>query len=284
MAAASITEKGPPARDGYPSLATWIAHDPDSESYVFRKFDRLSARNLLNLQSQLIDLERRIDRWDDEARRSQDFDLRLSMRRWETFEELAQDPQRPEHQRAKLDTALKEKLREYHEALLLQSQICNLERPSRRVLSTFRSFLSTPAPLVSGKARHMLEDPKDLVALRPPADTDPLSRFLRDHWPFGATDYPDPRDATQHFLETHVSRAVLLISTIIAAVLLIGAIVGLYFVNRPASKLRMIAVFTSLFAASVGGLTSAKRQEVFAASAAYAAVLVVFVSGDFDKN
>jgi hypothetical protein len=130
----------------------------------------------------------------------------------------------------------------------------------------------------------MLEDSKDLAALRPPADTDPLSRFLRDHWPFRGTTYPDPRDATQHFLETHVRRAVLLISTVVAAILLIGAIIGLYFVNRPSSKLGMIAAFTTLFAASVGSLTSAKRQEVFAASAAYAAVLVVFVSGDFDRH
>lgn len=69
-----------------------------------------------------------------------------------------------------------------------------------------------------------------------------------------------------------------------AAILLIGAIVSLYYVSRPKSKLAMIAIFTILFAASVGTLTSAKRQEVFAASAAYAAVLVVFVSGDFDKK
>ena len=43
----------------------------------------------------------------------------------------------------------------------------------------------------------------------------------------------------------------------------------------------MIAGFTVLFAASVGLLTNAKRAEMFASTAAYAAVLVVFVSGDF---
>ncbi|KAF2676472.1 hypothetical protein K458DRAFT_241900, partial [Lentithecium fluviatile CBS 122367] len=126
--------------------------------------------------------------------------------------------------------------------------------------------------------KYVLDDPKDLAALRPPADSDALSTFLRDHWPFKGTNYPDPRDATQHFLATHVRRTVLLISTFIAAALLIGVIVSLYFV-RPASKLGMIAAFTTLFAASIGSFTSAKRQEVFAASAAYAAVLVVLVSG-----
>jgi uncharacterized membrane protein len=130
----------------------------------------------------------------------------------------------------------------------------------------------------------MLDDKEDLVALRPPPDTDPLSRFLRDHWAFQNSNCPDARDTTEHFLESHIRRTVLLMSILIAAVLLIGAIVGLYFVKKPAAKLGMIGGFTTLFAASVGILTSAKRQDVFAASAAYAAVLVVFVSGDFDKS
>jgi hypothetical protein len=30
----------------------------------------------------------------------------------------------------------------------------------------------------------MLDDPHDLVALRTPADKDPLSLFLQNHWPF----------------------------------------------------------------------------------------------------
>jgi hypothetical protein len=72
------------------------------------------------------------------------------------------------------------------------------------------------------------------------------------------------------------------INTLFAAVLLVGAITSLYFVKKPGAKLGIIAGFTTLFAATVGGMTSAERQEVFAASAAYAAVLVVFVSGDFD--
>ena len=42
----------------------------------------------------------------------------------------------------------------------------------------------------------------------------------------------------------------------------------------------LIGNFTVIFAGSVGLLTSASRAEVFAATAAYAAVLVVFVSGN----
>jgi hypothetical protein len=130
----------------------------------------------------------------------------------------------------------------------------------------------------------MLDDKADLSALHSPPDTDPLSCFIRDHWPLRGKAYPDPRDTTQHFLESHVKWVVIIITTFFAAILLIGAITSLYFVKSPGAKLGMVAGFTSLFATSIGGLTSAKRQEVFASSAAYAAVLVVFVSGDFDKN
>jgi hypothetical protein len=43
--------------DGYPSLAEFIASDPDHTSLVFRRFDKLAARNLLYLQSELAELE-----------------------------------------------------------------------------------------------------------------------------------------------------------------------------------------------------------------------------------
>ncbi|KAF5232585.1 hypothetical protein FAUST_8617 [Fusarium austroamericanum] len=77
-----------------------------------------------------------------------------------------------------------------------------------------------------------------------------------------------------------ISTFISYISTVLAAVLLIGAIVILYNIDSDNLKLGLIALFTVLFSASVGLLTNAKRAEVFGAAAAYAAVLVVFVSGD----
>lgn len=70
------------------------------------------------------------------------------------------------------------------------------------------------------------------------------------------------------------------LSIFLAAVLLIGAIVALYIVRSPKRKLGIVAGFTVGFAGSVGLLTNARRAEVFGATAAYAAVLVVFVSGN----
>lgn len=44
-------------------------------------------------------------------------------------------------------------------------------------------------------------------------------------------------------------------------------------------RLGMVALFTAIFAGVVGLLTNAHRAEIFASSAAYVAVLVVYVSG-----
>jgi len=51
-----------------------------------------------------------------------------------------------------------------------------------------------------------------------------------------------------------------------------------------ASQLGFLTMYTMLFALSVAFCTNARRVEVFAATAAYTAVLVVFVSGDLGGN
>lgn len=71
-----------------------------------------------------------------------------------------------------------------------------------------------------------------------------------------------------YFKETVISRIVGVIAVIVAAGFLIGAIVSLYFVGRMGPRLGIVAAFTVGFAAVVGLLTSAKRVEIFAATAA----------------
>lgn len=76
--------------DGYPALADFVSKDPDSESFVFRKFDTLSARKVLYLQSELIALERQQVELDREAFSSADPELLSAMRKWEDFSAKAQ--------------------------------------------------------------------------------------------------------------------------------------------------------------------------------------------------
>jgi hypothetical protein len=60
--------------------------------------------------------------------------------------------------------------------------------------------------------------------------------------------------------------------------------------NPTIDAVGLLVVFTLLFSAAMSVLTKAKRHEIFAASAAYCAVLVVFISNfnnesaQFDGN
>ena len=66
-----------------------------------------------------------------------------------------------------------------------------------------------------------------------------------------------------------------------ATFFLITAVVALYSIANESARLGALCAFCILFAATFAGFTNATRQEVFVATAAYAAVLVVFVSGNF---
>ncbi|KAF2820692.1 hypothetical protein CC86DRAFT_304555 [Ophiobolus disseminans] len=276
-------------RDGYPALAGWIARDPDNETYVFRKFGRLAARNILHLQARLVAIEHDIDKLDESARKSADMEERQSSRRWETLMKHARDAKRPEQKRVEKLDELKMLLREYYETLLLQSQIAEMRTPESRPLAAFRDYLKGEArtkkhvdamPLICGRADAFLDERGDLLTLARPSEEDYLSRLLQNHWWFRSRKSKDPLDRTTIHKNSHVIRTVAALDLALTAVLLIGAIVNLYLVSNPKAVLGLVAMYTMLFAASVALCTNARRAEVFAATAAYAAVLVVFVSGE----
>ena len=85
-----------------------------------------------------------------------------------------------------------------------------------------------------------------------------------------------------YYSEHMVQRIITAVSVIGATLLLEVAIVALYFVTDNHVRFGLIALFTGLFAAALGLLSNARRAEMFGATAAYAAVLVVFISGNLN--
>jgi len=55
-------------------------------------------------------------------------------------------------------------------------------------------------------------------------------------------------------------------------------------VSSDKTKLGLIAFYTVAFAVCVGLVTNARRPEIFGACATYAAVLVVFISGNIGNS
>ncbi|KAI0192966.1 hypothetical protein EV127DRAFT_362016 [Xylaria flabelliformis] len=249
--------------EGYAAVAGWIALDPDNETFVFRKFDKLAARNLLCMQSELLSIEKELTVFDSQDAQEAQDDLRAkdTARTWETMINRSRTGHDGSRRRLELLDRLRSKIREYHEALLLQSQVAQLHRPNRRVLDTLRHWFKKPEPMLGGEAKKFLDDENDLTEMT-----------------------RDGRAKIGRFNERAISLATSVITICIAAFLLIGSITGFYFVESDAVKLGLIAAFTSVFAPSLVLITNARRAEIFAATAAYAAVLVVFVSGDISNS
>ena len=158
----------------------------------------------------------------------------------------------------------------YHvdEALLLENEVTKLRRPNNKTVEAYKYWFNNPVPVLGGQAKDFLNHADDLAGLGDPPEPDYLSVILRRHWPVQKELSRDGRLRIGRFSEESISVAVAVINTVIAALLLVGPIIGLYFVKKDSVKLSMLAAFTAAFAVSVGLVTNAKRAEIFGATAA----------------
>ncbi|KAK1984944.1 hypothetical protein LZ30DRAFT_779443 [Colletotrichum cereale] len=228
----------------FAGVSAWLSQDPDSETFIFKKFNDLSARNIIYLRRELLDLEEKLKRIDDKPG---------NLGFWDGDGNHTVD-----------------------EVLVLQTQIAALHRPWDRALEATLYWLDgglaphagkKPKPKLGGKAKDYLDDGYDLVSLKAPVERDHLSEALRTYWPGKHDSASDGRYGIRRHEEQSVTVAAAIISTVLAAMLLIGAIVGFSYVTAWGAKLGMMCAFTTVFALSVGMMTSAKRAEIFAATA-----------------
>ncbi|KAJ2905731.1 hypothetical protein MKZ38_004598 [Zalerion maritima] len=249
----------PPIIDGYADVARWISQYPDNEPFIFRKFDELGAYNLLYIQSEHIEIEARLKSLNNTIHSSSDPDLWSAGREWEaliqqqdtsTQDEYREEVRQMAGEQMNLIKELRAKIKEYHEALLLQSRIANLHRPDSRVLRPCQQYLKTEHP-ISGKAIDFLDNPQHLVALKTAPDQDFLSRFLRRRWgrlPHTPKTPSSPAGpATITILAEHlITNTANVVTILLSAFFLVGSIVGL------------ISLFTVGFAGSVALVTNAR--------------------------
>lgn len=97
--------------NGFPKLADFIARDNDQSSSVYRCYTRLTARNLLYLEAEMFELERKQTELDEEDFKG-DLTAKNYSRNW-TVLSSSDDPRCIE--RRKLLAASKDKIKEYRE-------------------------------------------------------------------------------------------------------------------------------------------------------------------------
>lgn len=206
------------------------------------------------------------------------------------------------------------------EALILEERVAKLGRPHRNTVQALDNWTKRLGPsILTDHGAERLRDQNDLIAPKTPPDHDWLIRFVRRYLRvFFLVRVPSQvpladslkftkilnkfqedgyRGDVAYISEAKITRAVNLFGMFITALLLICAIVNLYLIQNPNTRLGLIGGYTCAFALSLGILTNARRAELYGSTAAlvwwsqtllvvnrhtrrYAAVLVVFVSGD----
>jgi hypothetical protein len=104
---------------GFPSLAAFIASDKGKTTHIYRRFNRLAARNLLHLQSELAELEAKQDALDNDDLRGST-EQKQSVRNFEILRDRASHPENVrEVERLRVIEDIRKKLKEYRKAHLI---------------------------------------------------------------------------------------------------------------------------------------------------------------------
>ncbi|OCK93309.1 uncharacterized protein K441DRAFT_142941 [Cenococcum geophilum 1.58] len=274
---------------GYPKLAAFLSSEHNFSLY--RGFSYLHSRVLLDLQDEISTLEKELDTADifDSANGHEN---RLSSRRRDQVD--AQNTA-AERSRRHILSDVRAKLVDYDEILCKARELAAFQKPSDRDYGSVRTWFYNVAPVVQAEER-WIKRKEDIVTLhhgREWSSFDGLVESLLRKIDCRLIKFifctPELRDKTSdeniHYYSTsRVGKFVGLLITIVIFILLVLPVVAMYRLTsfgRVASTfdaVGVLIVFTLLFSAAMSLLTKARRHELFAASAAYCAVLVVFIS------
>ncbi|ETS84157.1 hypothetical protein PFICI_02182 [Pestalotiopsis fici W106-1] len=218
--------------------------------------------------------------------------------------------------RVRLAMDIRTTLKECREPLIQESTLLNMQQPSQQSMAALSNYFhihitsSTESephrstyPILSGASSYLYPHNMDSSRIRFPdyvsvsrrSESDLLTYFLKTYCSRLFETRPPvalpqevgishlPRHQVVHYSIAMVRFVASFVTTLTATLLLFLPIYTLYNIStsRAALTLGLIAMFTVLFACGIVVLINARRAEVFGACAACAAVLVVFVSGDF---
>jgi amino acid permease len=176
------------------------------------------------------------------------------------------------------------------------------QRPSKRDYQSFRQWFFDNNPLSYEREEEFIKRKEDLISLRHGREWSGFDGFIEScvrkvHCPltqkiFTTKELRDKTndEAIRYYSQSRIEKLVGVIITLIIFVLLVLPVVAMYKLtsigdrNSTFDAVGILVVFTLLFSAAMSLLTKAKRHELFAASAAYCALLVVFISNYSNGN
>ncbi|KAL9111750.1 MAG: hypothetical protein Q9227_003809 [Pyrenula ochraceoflavens] len=307
-----LASSSPVKMQGYSRIAKLMSKN--KELACVRRFASLNMQDLLYYQAELVQLEADYHEL-ALARPSAKNPLgALYDQDWWT---LSQSHMDSEHKQWKLWLQIREKLKEYNKALRTQISLGSVAPPAKYDLEIFRYWLEGPDqgnfPL-RGPDQHSWSSKHsdDLIALNAPSASDALTSLFKTKFlpafhnlalscyntrrkvlrqkPAAPEDEssssPADLDAELGFgpgFASYSDRRIHLffnlLCTLISSLLPISSIIILYSVHSVRARLGIAAAFTASFSLCLAMMTSGRRVEIFAATTAFAAVQVVFISG-----
>ncbi|KAL9080511.1 MAG: hypothetical protein Q9157_000745 [Trypethelium eluteriae] len=272
---------------GYPKLGRLMSLIP--ETAIFRRFGFLNKLDLLYMQAELKDLEEKLIKVQRRDGQSHG-DERLYAKDFFFLSDTGEG----DNEQLDLMMDIRKKLEKYNTALIQQTQILRMSSPGSYDLDYIQKYIASPemGPFalagIDSEIWGSVHSPKgheaDIVTLLPRKKADMFTKILMEEGTqrffdcgLGRFLKPSPVHGLAGYEESTLFRLTYLMTTALASLLPIASIVVLHFVSSMKMRLAIIAIFTVILSFSLAFFTSAKRTEIFALTAAFSAVQVVFV-------
>ncbi|KXH48272.1 hypothetical protein CNYM01_11880 [Colletotrichum nymphaeae SA-01] len=257
---------------GYKGYSRLVASEDDF--FLLRKFGVLNARVALVLQDEIVCLEESLDKLDNEYSKKTAAKFNNSTIR------------RDVPDRSEILKAICDKLPKYNEFLIQQTALRGYPQALRHNVENLKTWHKNKSGFAIAEAeRKYLEHESDLVAVHQRERT-PLRQVIDSSlqmrtlscWKIENPDVPlYDEGQVSYYSDKRIDRFASAIIIAIGVLMLITPIWILQAVNHSTSKLAVITVFIFVFLLILSLAMVAKPFEALGATAAYAAVLMVFL-------
>ncbi|OTA55074.1 hypothetical protein K449DRAFT_337981 [Hypoxylon sp. EC38] len=288
-----ISESG-----GYERLARHMGQHP--EQGIFRRFGALAHQTLLYYQAEIARIEVRLQIVQEQDRKSDNEHRKMYDQAWIALSESAESGISSGSDREQYDLIMKLRklINEYYKALYYHKQTLSLRKPHRKQLEDLREWMQRPTlgriqiyscdwttwqPIKDIEEDLLTFENSTMDAftsLVTYTAVDVYHKVLGRHIHVRITilplTYPDNRHTVTYSHHT-IAKFTRALAVMLSCMLPIGAIVLLNEVKDMTNRLIVIAGVTITFSLCMNGFTMATLSEIFAATAAFSAVLVVFL-------
>ncbi|KAK3320511.1 hypothetical protein B0T19DRAFT_477768 [Cercophora scortea] len=277
---------------GYAKLVKLITTSPGIA--IFRKFSSLNLLNLLRLQAELHDLEYQLEEARGEDNSAVDDPNRPHYR--SSFRTMIRNAEDGDSVQYELLLEIGKKLEQYNTALQNVLSLESTVKPTAENLKFLRMWLVGPADSFgndflrhAGVEQSVWDEPNedDLITMQAPKpDESSFSQLLNEKLidiyhgvivRFSKNTNKAKDGKIRAYDTTKFARVGAGIVAALSALLPTTAILVLYYVNSMAQRIGLVVLFTSFFSIALAIFTKAKPIEMLSATAAFAAVEVVYI-------